>query len=163
MGGVCAWGWCGGLLTGAGGYCFPLKSTHAINETIRSFAVRTLISGYKKRFARRLAGPDICFDVEIKKHGELPKLLSNRTFENGFQHNSTLVSLLILKIVGVILASQYASYCVLASPRRLTRLWDRYRISVCLQPLDFTESHKFKQVSGAGTKQKKLPHAHRPA
>ena len=51
----------------------------------------------------------------------------------------TLVSQFNLQIVRAILTSQYASYCVLASPGCLTRWWNWYRILVRLQSLYFTE------------------------
>ena len=70
-------------------------------------------------------------DVEIRHKsgggGGSPRFPWHCGVENSFRfrHNSTPVSQVILKLVGVILPSQYASCRVLGSPGSLARWWDR--------------------------------------
>jgi len=156
------------------------KNTQAINETIRSLAVRTLICGrYWKpgSLADRLAWRTVSMIGRLtctwscnQITSGLPRSSSNRAFESGLRNNSALVAQFIQDCVGAILATQHASHRVLVSSGCLTRWRHRYWISVCLQSIYFTEVRSSEspwttQFAGAGSKiaKKQLAHVRRAA
>jgi hypothetical protein len=113
-----------------------MEHAHQITETIRNFVVCTLhLCKYSKSVRSQMGWcRELCtfsqfavvFDVACLHREDGGATHGGAThIENGSRHNSSLVSQVMLKVVGAMIPSQYAPYRVLVSPKQRFR----YRMS----------------------------------